>query len=115
MDFSLFKNRSGPFEFPPELWSFEEAGEEDGAPVSASSSEDEDDGDINADWESVGSESFVFIDYNLQLNQSFDSSFRWDISSHRLKLLTKTINGPVRRLPQGKTWTMQSPAAFLVL
>lgn len=50
--------RSGPFEFPPELWSFEEAGEEDGCPVS-SSSEGEDDGDINADWESVSVQLFL--------------------------------------------------------
>lgn len=45
--------RSGPYEFHPEIWSFEDVGEDDGSPVSASSSEGEEDGDLNADWESV--------------------------------------------------------------
>ncbi|XP_046464263.1 beclin 1-associated autophagy-related key regulator-like [Daphnia pulex] len=44
--------RSGPFEFHPELWGFEEAGDEEGCLISFSSSDGED--DINADWESVG-------------------------------------------------------------
>ncbi|KAI9559975.1 hypothetical protein GHT06_013983 [Daphnia sinensis] len=46
--------RSGPFEFHPELWLFEEAGDEEGCPTSGSSSDGEDDCDIQADWESVG-------------------------------------------------------------
>ncbi|EFX67987.1 hypothetical protein DAPPUDRAFT_301718 [Daphnia pulex] len=47
--------RSGPFEFHPELcWGFEEAGDEEGCLISISSSDGEDDNDINADWESVG-------------------------------------------------------------
>jgi hypothetical protein len=45
--------RSGPFEFHPELWGFEEAGDEEGCLISISSSDGEDDNDINADWESV--------------------------------------------------------------
>ena len=47
------KYRSGPFEFHPELWGFEDAGDEEGCTISDYSSDGEDDNDIHADWESV--------------------------------------------------------------
>jgi hypothetical protein len=49
--------RFGPFEFHPELWSFEDAGDDENTTVSDSSDEEDSD-PLNADWESV-SESFI--------------------------------------------------------
>jgi len=44
--------RFGPIEFHPELWSFEEAGEEEG-PVTGSTTDEEDGDPFHTDWESV--------------------------------------------------------------
>jgi len=44
--------RNGPFEFHPELWSFEDIAEEDGS-TAIDSSDEEDHDPLNADWESV--------------------------------------------------------------
>ena len=48
----LLSCRFGPIEFHPELWSFEDIGDEEVLQSRSSSDEDEND-PLNAEWESV--------------------------------------------------------------
>ena len=56
-------HRFGPFEFHPELWSFEDAGDDENTTVSDSSDEEDSD-PLNADWESVNES---YTDFNLTI------------------------------------------------